>query len=139
MKARRPFWLWVLALSVLGVGIVSEWRGIVLWGERDVLFERGSSLSPTALTTFAFAYGLGGLCLVASAVGLWWRRDWARQVARVCLPAYLVAAQAYLWLFVRTGLLWERRWVSLASAILGAGIGVGALTWSRSRQWLGLD
>jgi hypothetical protein len=111
----------------------------VLWGERDVLFERGSSLSPAALTTFVCWWTLCGLALVTAAAGLWWRREWARQVTRLCIPAYIVAAQAYLWLFVRSGLMWERRWVSLASGILGIGIGIGALTWPRSRQWLGLD
>ena len=121
------------------MGIVSGWRGFVLWGERQVLFERGSSLSPPALTVFTLIYTLCGVGLVAAAAGLWWRRSWARQVARGCLVAYLVTAQAYLWLWVRTGLMWERRWVSLASAILGVGLGVGALTWPRSRQWLGLD
>jgi hypothetical protein len=121
------------------MGIVSGWRGLVLWNERLVLFERGSSLSPLALAAFVLIYALCGVGLVVSAVGLWWRRNWARRGARIFLVAYLVFAQGYLWLFVRTGLMWERRWVSLASAVLGIGIVVGALTWPRSRQWLGLN
>jgi hypothetical protein len=138
MKARRPVWLWMFSLWALGLGIIGVWRGIVLWGERRVLYERESSLSPAALTLFVALFGLCGLCLIASAVGMWLRRNWARHMARIWVPAYLIVAQAYVWRFVRSGLMWKRRWVSSAGAILGIGIWIGALTWARSRKWLGL-
>jgi hypothetical protein len=138
MKARRPIWLWMFSLWALGLGIIGMWRGIVLWGERRILYERGSSLSPAALSLFVALFGLCGLCLVASAVGLWLRHDWARRMARICIPTYLVVAQVYVWRFVRSGLMWERRWASSVGAILGIGIGIGGLTWARSKKWLGL-
>jgi hypothetical protein len=138
MKTRRPISLWVFALWVLGLGVMDLYRGGVLWGERQILYERGSSLSPVALAGFVVLWTLYGLGLIVSAVGLRFRKEWARQAARVCLPAYFCIGQEYLWLFVRSGLMWERRWVLLAGAIVGTGIGAGALTWRRSRTWLGL-
>jgi hypothetical protein len=139
MKGHRPLVLWMFALWTLGLGIIGVWRSVVLWRERAILYERGSSLSPAMLTLFVALFGLCGLGLVASAVGLWLRHDWARHVARASIPAYAALAQAYTWLFTQSGLMRERRWVSLVGAILGIGIGIGALTWVRSRQWLTLE
>ena len=46
--------------------------------------------------------------------------------------------QIYTWGFVRTGLLWERRWSALVLAILATALSLAALTWPRPRRWLGL-
>ena len=136
-KSRRSIWLWVFVLWILGLGIIGIWRGAVLWRERTLLFDLGSSLSPLTLTLFVLLSGLCGGCLIVAALGLWWRQAWARSVARIAILSYLIIVQVYTWMYVRTGLMWERRWVSLGLAILGAGIGIGMLTWPRSRKWLG--
>ena len=91
------------------------------------------------LILFVILYVLGGVALIVSAVGLWQRRAWARHLARISIVCYLTVVQAYTWLFVRTGLLWERRWVALLLALGAIGLALGALTWRRSRQWLGLQ
>jgi hypothetical protein len=138
MKTRRPIWLWAFALCVLGLGSAGVWRGAVLWRSRAILFERGSSLSPAALGLFCLLFVLCGGALFASAVGLWFRRPWAIAATRALVPSYALVAQVYLWLWVRSGLMWERRWISTIGALLGAGLSVGALSWSTSRRWLGL-
>jgi hypothetical protein len=138
MKRRRPLLLWGLVLGVLALAIVSMWRGWVLWNERVLLAELESTLSPSTLTLFVVLFALCGLGLGISALGLWWRRAWARSWARACVPFYYLVAQVYTWLFVRSGLMWERRWVALIVAICIVGLGTSVLSWHRSRQWLGL-
>jgi hypothetical protein len=138
-KARRPFWLWIFALWLLGLGIASIWRSALLWRMRILLTELDGRLSPAGLRLFVILYLLCGVGLVVSAVALWWRRDWGRRCAQVFLGCYMVGVQAYVWLAVQSGLLWERRWVSLALAALGMAIGMGALSWRVSRGWLGLS
>ena len=139
MITRRTVWLWAFVLWTLVLGIISTWRGLALWRERALLFELGSSLSPAVLALFASLGVLCGLALIAAAVGLWRRREWARQMARAALPIYWVAVQAYVWFSARAGLTYERRWVLLVGAVLAAALGIAALTWRRSQRWLGLE
>jgi hypothetical protein len=139
MKMHHSFWLWVFALWVLGLGIISGWRGLVLWQARALLAELGSTLSPAILVLSVVLFTLCALGLIASALGLWWRRKWGRRLARAFIPVYFTVIQSYTWLFVRAGLMWERRWISLILATLAVGIGVSALTWHKSRKWLNLD
>ena len=138
-RARRPFWLWVFALWLLGLGIASIWRSVILWRMRILLSELDGRLSPAGLGLFVSLYMLCGLGLAVSAVALWWRWDWARRCAQVFVGCYMIGVQAYVWLAVQSGLLWERRWVSLALAIFGLAIGIGAPSWRVSRRWLGLS
>jgi hypothetical protein len=138
MRMRRSVLLWAFAVSVLGLGIASGWRGIVLWRERALLYTLGSSLTPVALTVYVTLFLLCGVGLAVAALGLWWRRNGARWVAQACILLYAVTSQVYSWRYVRSGLMLERRWVSLAGTVFLAGLGVGALTWYRSRKWLGL-
>ena len=137
-RRRRPFWLWVFATWLLGLGIASVWRALVLWQVRALLAELGSQLSPIGLTLFVILFVLCGLGLGVSAVGLWWCKDWARRCAQVLVCCYMIAVQAYIWLAAQSGLLLARRWVSLVLAVIGMTIGVGALSWRTSRRWLGL-
>ncbi len=139
IQKRRPLWLWAFSLWVAALGAIGLWRGVILWQERRLLFELGSALSPAALTGFVLVSILCGSGLLASGVGLWLRRAWAQWSARICIPLYVVAFQGYTWLTVRSGLMWERRWVSLTGALVALIVGVGALTWHRSRAWLGLS
>jgi hypothetical protein len=138
VSTRRSAWLWALVLWVLGLGVLAVWRAVALWQVRGMLFELGSSLSPTSVTLFVALFVVCGCGLIASALGLWWRRDWARSSARASIVIQAVVSQTYTWLFVRSGLMLERRWVALAGAAIAVGLGVGALTWHRSRKWLGL-
>ncbi len=137
-KIRRSIWLKLLVLWTLGLGIIGAWRGAVLWRERAMLFELGSTLGPLTLTLFVALLLIAGAALVASALGLWFKQDWARQSARVAIPAYLLLIQAYTWLWVRSGLMWERRWTALILAALGIIVSVGTLTWKKTRKWLSL-
>ncbi len=138
MSAHRSTWLWALVLWVLGLGVMAAWRGIVLWQERVMLFELGSSLSPASVALFVALFVICGCGLIVSALGLLWQHDWARHSARAGILLQAVTSQAYTWLFVRSGLMLERRWVALAGSVLVVGLGVGALTWHRSRTWIGL-
>jgi hypothetical protein len=128
------FVLWLLALAAASV-----WRGVALWRTRALLAELGSSLSPALLVLFVVLSALIGIGLAASAWGLWQRQEWGRLSARAAIVIYFVLVQAYIWLFVRSGLFWERRWASLVLALGAVGISFGILTWHRSRQWLGLQ
>jgi hypothetical protein len=139
MKRRRPFWLWLFSLWALGLGVVSLWRGLVLWQERRLLLGLVSSFSPLSLALFTALWLLCGASLIVSALGLWLRRTWARHVARISIVLSVLIFQTYLWLFVRSGLMKQRRQVLLIMGLLTVVIGLGALTWPRSRQWLGLD
>ena len=139
VRTRRPFWLWVFALWLLGLGIASIWRSLILWRVRSLLTELEGRLSPAGLGLFVSLFVVCGLGLVVSAMALWWRPDWARRYAQVFVGCYMIGVQAYVWLAVQSGLLWERRWVSLALAVLGLAIGIGALSWRVSRRWLGLS
>lgn len=139
MKEKRPVWLWALVLWMLALAAISVWRGLVWWRERALLAELGSTLSLPMWTLFAVLSMLCGGGLSISAVGLWWRREWARWSAQAFLPFHFVIIQTYTWLFVQTGLMWERRWVSLILSFVGVGVGVGALSWRKSRKWLSLN
>jgi len=115
------------------------WRSVTLWQTRRLLVELGSTLSPFGSGLLAFGWTLCGAGLFAAAVGLWLRQEWARHIARLALIIHFCLIQVYTWAFVRTGLLWERRWSTLALGILATGFSVTALTWCRSRRWLGLQ
>jgi hypothetical protein len=82
---------------------------------------------------------LSGTAQLVSAIDLWLRRESARQLARAAIVAHLLLIQVYTWGFVRTGLLWERRWSTLVLRTLATALFVTALTWPRSRHWLGQD
>jgi hypothetical protein len=135
---RRPLLLWLLMFWLLALGGTSIWRGLTLWQTRALLAELQSMLSPPILILFVMLYVFCGIGLVASVLGLWLRRPWGRLAARATIIVYYAIVQAYTWLFVRSGLLWERRWVSLTLALAAVGLCVGALTWHRSKGWLGL-
>jgi len=137
-KRQRNYVRWVFLFWLLTSATISLWRGLVLWRTRALLAEIGSKLSPAMLVLFAVLSVLCGIALGVSALGLWRRREWGRISARVALPGYYVIVQAYIWLFVQSGLMWQRRWVSLVLAICAVGIGVGALSWHKPRRWLGL-
>jgi hypothetical protein len=137
-RPRRPLLLWASALWLLGLGAVDLWRSITLWQTRRLLAELGSSLSPLTSALLGLAWALCAAALIASAVGLWLRQEWARHTARAAIVAHFGLIQLYTWAFVRTGLLWERRWSTLALAILVAAVSVAALTWPKPRRWLGL-
>ena len=136
VKRGHSFVARVLVLWVSGLGVINFWRGLVLWRERLLLFEVGSTLSPVTLTLFVTLFVLVGLALFVAAAGLWWRQRWAKRYASIVIPLYFVLIQGYTWLFVRTGLMWQRRWVSLGGSLLGIAVSVGALTWPKSREWL---
>jgi hypothetical protein len=123
---------------LLGLGAIDLWKSITLWQTRRLLAELGSTLSPTVSMLLAVSWTLVGAALIAAALGLWLRREWARHVARAAIVAHYLLGQVYTWGFVQTGLLWERRWVNLILAILATGLSLAALTWTRSRRWLGL-
>jgi len=131
--------LWLSALWLLGLGSADLWRAITLWQTRRLLAQLGSTLSPLAVTLLTLGWTLFGAGLVVAAVGLWLRREWARHAARAAIVAHFCLIQLYTWGFVRTGLLWERRWSTLLLAVLATAVGLAALTWSRSRRWLGLQ
>jgi hypothetical protein len=138
VKRRHSFAAQVFVLWVFALGVIDVWRGAVLWRERVLLFELGSTLSPFSLAFLVILFILTGLALIVAAASLWWQRKWAARYARIVIPLYFVLIQSYTWLFVRTGLMWQRRWVSLVLALLGISVGVGVLTWSKSRQWMGI-
>lgn len=139
MKRRRPFRLWLFLLWVLGLGIANLWRALVLWRERSLLFQLGSSFSPLTLSLFAVLWLADGGSLTLSVAGLWLRQSWARYVARIGIVLSVLIFQAYLWLFVRSGLMRQRRPVLLVVGLATLVVGLGALTWPRSRRWLGLE
>ncbi|MBN1579898.1 MAG: hypothetical protein JXA89_04295 [Anaerolineae bacterium] len=142
--SRRLLLLWLFALWLAALATASFWRAVTLWQSRALLAELGSTLCSatsdrcTGLVLFVVLHVLGGIVLMLSAYGLWRRQPWVRCLTLVAVMDYYATVQAYTWLFVRTGLLWERRWVALFLALVTTGIVLGALTWRRSRQWLGL-
>jgi len=138
-KARRPLLLWAGALWLLALGAIDLWRGITLWQTRNLLIQLGSSLSVLASALLILGWVCCAAALIVSAIGLWLRREWARHPARGAIAVHLLLIQVYTWGFVRTGLLWERRWSTLILGLLATALGLVALTWSRSRHWLSLD
>lgn len=138
MQRPRPLGLGVLVLWLLMLATISTWRGVELWRQGALIHELGSTLSPPVLALFVAFYIGCGTAMAASALGLWWRRVWAVRSARLLIPLYVGVGQAYTWLFVRSGLMWERRWGSLVLGLGAAVIAVGVTTWRRSRRWLGL-
>ena len=139
IQTRRPLLLWVSALWLLALGAIDLWRGITLWQTRRLLVELGSTLSLLASALLVLGWLICGATLLVSSIGLWLRREWARHTARAAIVVHLGLIQAYTWAFVRTGLLWERRWSALILGILATAVGVIALTWPRSRRWLDLQ
>jgi hypothetical protein len=123
---------------LLALGAADLWRSVTLWQTRSLLAELGSSLSPLSSTLLTAGWTLCAAGLVAAAIELWLRREWARHTARAAIVAHFGLNQVYTWAFVRTGLLWERRWSTLILATLATTVSLTALTWSRSHRWLGL-
>lgn len=138
IKSKRTVWLWGCAAWVLALGAIGLWRAIVLWQERTLLAELESSLSPGWLAVLIGAFSICGAGLVASALGLWFRQDWARTSARAFIPLHAIVFQVYNWGFVRSGLMLERRWVAVLSSVAAVLVGITALTWKRTRTWMGL-
>jgi hypothetical protein len=138
-QTRRPLLLWVSALWLLALGAIDLWRGTTLWQTRRLLAELGSTLSLFASALLVLGWLICGAALLVSSIGLWLRREWSRHTARAAIVAHLCLIQAYTWAFVRTGLLWERRWSTLLLGVLATAVGLTALTWPRSRRWLGLQ
>jgi hypothetical protein len=138
-RTRRPLLLWAGVLWLLALGAIDLWRSITLWQTRRLLIELDSTLSPVAFALLIPGWALSATMQIVSAIGLWLRHKWARHLARAAIVAHLVLIQAYTWGFVRTGLLWERRWSTLGLGILATAVSVTALTWPRSRRWIGLE
>jgi hypothetical protein len=139
MKRRRSPWLWLFSLWVLGLGIADLWRGVVLWQERRLLLALDSSLAPLWLALFVVLWFGCGIGLVGATVGMWLWQAWARHVARIGIVLSVLIFQTYLWFFIRSGLMRQRRPLLLIVGLLTIAIGNGALTWPRSRRELGLD
>jgi hypothetical protein len=138
MKRRCSVWLWLFSAWVLGMGIVNLWRCFVLWQERRVLLALDSSFTPLSLYMFVVLWFVCGIGLVGSAVGLWLRRGLAWHLARIGIVFSVLIFQTYLWFFVRSGLLQQRRLILLIVGLLTILVGVGALSYPRSRRWLKL-
>lgn len=138
-KGKRTIFLWGFAGWALVLGVIGIWRGTVLWQERALLAELEGTFSPGGLTLMVGSFVLCGTGTVVSAIGLWFRQDWARISARICIPLHAVAFQIYSWSFVRSGLMLERRWVAAVSSAAAVLIGVAVLTWKRTRTQLGLE
>jgi hypothetical protein len=139
MKQRRSLWLWLFSLWVLVLGIVSVWRGLVLWQERRLLLALGSTFTPLSLALFVALWFVCGIGLIGAAVGLWFRQRWARHVARIGIVLSVLIFQTYLWFFVRSGLMRQRRPVLLAVGLLTIVMGLTIPTWAPSWHCLGLD
>jgi uncharacterized membrane protein YadS len=138
-RPKRSLFLWLGTLWLLSLGLIDLWRCITLWQTRRLLAELGSTLSPAAVMLLALGWSTCGAALVAAAVGLWLRRQWARHMARAAIVVHFGLIQVYTWGFVRTGLLWERRWSTLALGLVATALVLALLTWPRPRRWLGLQ
>jgi hypothetical protein len=138
VKRQRPLLLWAGALWLLALASIDLWRSVTLWQTRTLLIELGSSLSSLSSVLLVAGWALCAAGLILAAFALWLRREWARHVARAAVVVHYLFIQAYVWLFVRTGLLWERRWSALIVAVLATTLSLVALTWPRSRRWLSL-
>ncbi len=132
MKHRRPLWMWAFVLWLFLLATISFWRGATFWHYRLLFGELKSTVSPGMAVVFALLFTMYGAGLLISAVGLLWHRPGVRWLARATLPLYLATVQAYQWGFVRTGLLWERRWVSLAMSLTALVVGMVVLCWNVS-------
>jgi hypothetical protein len=121
---------------IMGMGIIHVWRGLVLWRDRWLLFTLDSTLGPRSLAVLVSFFVAVGLSLAIAGTGLMWHKTWARYLAIASIPTGFLLVQVYIWGFVRSGLLWQRRWVALIAAIVGSSLGIGLLTWSKSRQYL---
>ena len=128
---RRPSWLWAFVLWMSVLAIISMWRGATFWRYRSLFDELKSTVSSAMAVAFALMFALYGVGLLTSAVGLLWWHRWARRLARVSLLLYLTTVQVYNWGFVRTGLLWERRWLSLAMSLVALAVGAVVLCSSK--------
>ena len=136
---KRTIWLWGFTGWVLALGAIGLWRGAVLWQERTLLSELESRLSPGEMVALVGAFALCGAGLVVSAIGLVFRQGWARTTTRIAIPLHVGVFQVYSWGFVHSGLMLERRWVALLSSVAAVLIGITALTWKRTRTWIGLE
>ena len=121
------------------MGLGGIWRSLVIWRERHLLYELGSSLQPFSLSLTVALGLIVGSTLLVTTVGLWLKKEWSRRLARIAIPTYLLLGQAYIWLFVRSGLMWERRWMALVLSMSGVALGIVLPTWSTTRRWLGLQ
>ncbi|MCR4405996.1 MAG: hypothetical protein NUW24_03605 [Anaerolineae bacterium] len=93
------FSLWVFALG--GYSLARAW---VLWRQWDVLAELGAAISPLVIA-WSVLWGVG---LMAAGAGLWWRREWGRRLALVCIPLYYLCGLINQFFFVRSEF-WRRR------------------------------
>jgi hypothetical protein len=134
----RSLFIWGLALWLVALAAIDLARGVTLWRARPLLGELESRLSGTALVIYVALFACCAAGLAIAAVGIARCREWGRKAACAIMILNWLAYQSYVWLFVRSGLLWERRWVSLIVSLICTAIMVGVLTWPRSRKWLGL-
>jgi len=126
--------LWIATL-----GGMSAVRALVLWHTRALLAQLESSLTLSALAVYVALLLCCAVALLVSSMGIALRRRWGRIVGCASIVGYYVLAQGYVWFFVQSGLMWERRWVSLIVSVLATGLSVTTLSWRVPRRWLGFS
>jgi hypothetical protein len=115
------FSLWVFALG--GYSLARAW---VLLRQRPVLIELGASVSPLVIG-WSVLWGAG---LIAAGAGLWWRREWGRRLALVCIPLYYLCGLINQFVFVRSEF-WRNR--DAAMVVVAVAVNLFAL-WFLNRR-----
>jgi len=119
-QGRRPLRLVALSGFIAALGLLDLARMLQALMQSDFLIALRLSISPFLL---AWVNGVWALVLLGCALGLWWRRPWARRATAIAVPLHALTFLGLQLAFARSDFARQ----ALPAALLEAGVTILAV------------